>query len=96
MKLMRPMALMELMGPIRIPYLGENSDIISSKKTNEPIKYPILKASWGVLGRLAVSLRRIDASCGGPGHVLGCLGSVLGAIRWITVLLCHISKSSKL
>ena len=53
----------------------------SSKKARGPIGYPVLGASWGVLGRLGVSWRRLDASCGRPGSVLGRLGSVLGPKR---------------
>ena len=42
--------------------------------------------AWGVLGRLGVSWRHFDASCGRPGGVLGRLGSVLGRKRWPTWL----------
>ena len=46
----------------------------------------VLGEAWGVLGRLGVSWRHFDASCGRPGGVLGRLGSVLGRKRWPTWL----------
>ena len=46
----------------------------------------VLWEACGVLGRLGVSWKHFDASCGRPGGVLGRLGNVLGRKRWPTWL----------